>query len=79
MKYYYQATEIDPITEKPSGAFNFDGYVEAENRRAATKAARKEINKANALQRKNHEPVDEYPASELPPVRFALTFLGDEK
>ena len=79
MKFYYQATELNPLTEKPDGAFNFDGYVEAENRKLAIRSARKKINKTNAWHRKHHEPVDEYPASELPPVRFALTFLRDEK
>jgi len=75
MKYYYQATELDLITEKPIGQFNFDGYVEAEDRKTALGLARKIVNKENALRRKQHEPVEEYPASELPPIRFELTLL----
>jgi hypothetical protein len=27
------------------------------------------------LRRKQHEPVEEYPASELPPIRFELTLI----
>ena len=77
MKYYYQATELDLITEKPAGQFNFDGYVEAEDRRTALRLARKEVNKANAWHRKHHDPVEEYP--DLPPTRFSLTVVGDEK
>jgi len=73
MKYYYQATELDLITEKPTGQFNFDGYVEAEDRKTALRLARKKVNEANAWQRKHHEPVEESP--DLPPTRFELTLL----
>ena len=72
MKYYYQTGELDIITNKPSGGIAWTGHVEAKDLKTALSLARKDVEKENALRRKDHE------ASDLFPDKFVVTLLKDE-